>query len=382
MIIRYGITFVMSFLFVCLGSYQIQAQDKTGEFKCICIDAGHGGHDPGAVGAKSYEKNIVLAVALKVGAMIQKNYPGIKVLYTRDKDVFVDLKDRTKMANNAKADLFISIHANAVGNKSVKGIETFVLGSNSSDHNLRVAMQENSVIKYEEDYSVKYAGFDPSKPGSYIIFNLVRNLHLDQSLDIASCVQQELIKMGNKVDREVRQGPLWVLKDAAMPSILVEIGFISNPEEERFMISEEGRHKIASSIFRGFEAYKDKMEKNSGKPLDKSRVEANAELAANAEAGETIGNPEGDKEFFYAVQVASGASRIKDLKVSGADEQVKELKVGDRFRYYIGEADCYDQVKEYHRKVKKNIDGCFIIAVHKGAVISVSEALKLEKKQN
>lgn len=381
MIIRYGITFVVLLLFACFEGTRIHAQNKTGELKSICIDAGHGGADPGAVGAKTYEKHIVLDVALKVGAMIQKNYPEIKVLYTREKDVFVDLKDRTKMANNAKADLFISIHANAVTNKNVKGIETFVLGTNGSAHNLQVAMRENSVIKYEEDYSVKYAGFDPSKPESYIIFNLVRNLHLDQSLNIASCVHEELMKMGNKIDRKVQQGSLWVLKDAAMPSILLEIGFISNAEEERFMMSEGGQDKIASSIFRGFVAYKNKMEKSSGKPLSKDRIEERPEIAENAETEVATVKPD-NKEFFYAVQVASGVSRIKDPKVPGTGEQVNELQTGDRYRYYIGEADCYDQVRKYHSKVKKDIDGCFIIAVYKGAVISVAEALKLEKKQN
>ena len=185
MTIRCGITGILMILLIMGSLHPAAAQNDLGKIKCICIDAGHGGKDPGAIGAKCYEKNVVLSVALKLGKLIESNYPDLKVIYIRKKDVFVELRDRTRIANDNKADLFISIHANSLdvkskpSNKYVKGAETFVLGTNSSEHNLKVAMKENSVIHYEDDYSVNYAGFDPSKAESYILFNMIRNLHLE-----------------------------------------------------------------------------------------------------------------------------------------------------------------------------------------------------------
>ena len=230
-------------IFLLMGFVHPSAgQADLGKIKCICIDAGHGGKDPGAIGSKGYEKNVVLAVALKVGKLIENAYPDIKVIYIRKKDVFVELRDRTRIANDNKADLFISIHANSLdvksrpSNRNIKGAETFVLGTNSSEHNLKVAMKENSVIHYEDDYSVKYAGFDPSRAESYILFNMIRNLHLENSVNLASMIQEELVSTAKMADREVRQSPLWVLKDVAMPSTLVEIGYITNAEDERRMI--------------------------------------------------------------------------------------------------------------------------------------------------
>ncbi len=249
MIIKCGLSGIILVLLTIFSVNISVGQQDLGKIKCICIDAGHGGKDPGAVGTKAYEKNIVLSVALKLGKLIEKTYPDIKVAYIRKTDVFVELEERTRIANNHKADLFISVHANALDikknprNKYVKGMETFVLGTNNSEHNLQVAMKENSVIHYEDDYSMKYEGFDPSRAESYIMFSMLRNMHLDKSLMLASMIQDNLVKTTNGVDREVRQGPLWVLKDVAMPSVLVEVGYISNPEDERFMASDAGQTK-------------------------------------------------------------------------------------------------------------------------------------------
>ena len=168
MIIRHGIAGILVMFGLICSMNKSVAQSDLGKIKCVCIDAGHGGRDPGAVGAKIYEKNIVLPIALKLGKKIKETYPDIKVVYVRDKDVFVDLRDRSRIANENKANLFISIHVNSLdvkgnpANRNIKGVETYVLGTNSSEHNLQVAMKENSVIHYEDDYSVKYAGFDPN----------------------------------------------------------------------------------------------------------------------------------------------------------------------------------------------------------------------------
>lgn len=372
MIIRYGISGVLLFFMILFLSLEAAGQDNFGKIKCVCIDAGHGGSDPGAVGLVSYEKNITLPVALKVGKMIKEQYPGIKIVYTRDKDVAVDLKIRTKIANDSKADLFMSIHANSFKNKTVKGIETYVLGSNNSEQNLRVAMKENSVIRYEEDYTVKYAGFDPARAESYIIFSLIQNVHLGNSLEIASIVQKELVKGTRKLDRDVRQAPLWVLKDASMPATLIEVGYISNAEEERFMNTTEGQQQIASSIFVAFEKYKNSVEKNSSLLTKKEKKE---EIIAEEEVKKATG------ELFYAVQIASAANKIKNLSDFQITEQVKELQSGNRYRYYIGESVTYDEVKLHHNRIKKSILDCFIIAVYKGELLSIDEAKKIERKQ-
>lgn len=174
-------------------------------------------------------------MALEVGRLIKEKVPDVKVVYTRQKDVFVQLGDRSKFANDQKADLFISIHANAVKERSVRGIETYILGLHKTEANLKVAMRENSVIKYEDDYTVKYAGFDPSNAESYIIFSMMQSLYLGKSLEFAGLVQEELIKSTAKKDRSVQQAGYLVLKDVAMPAILVELGFLSNPEEEIFL---------------------------------------------------------------------------------------------------------------------------------------------------
>ena len=206
MIIKYGVTIISMFIFILVSIHQAEGQNESGELKCVFLDAGHGGKDPGAIGLKTYEKHIVLPIVLKLGKMIEENYPDVKVVYSRQKDVAVDLKVRTKMANTCKADLFISVHANAVANRTVSGLETYILGTNDSEHNLQVAMKENSVIRYEDNYDTEYAGFDPSRAESYIMFNFLRNMHLDQSLDIASAIQKNLVKITQRKDLEEIEG--------------------------------------------------------------------------------------------------------------------------------------------------------------------------------
>ena len=224
----------------------------------VVIDPGHGGRDPGAVGANSLEKNIVLAVGLKLGELIESNHPYVRVVFTRRTDVFVPLHERAEIANQANGDLFISIHCNAVAGASAQtaqGAEVFVLGMHRSDDNLAAAKRENAVIFLEEDYAVRYAGFDPNDPISYIIFEFLANEHLDRSIQFASLVQNQLVNSANRVNRGVRQAGFLVLREVAMPSVLVELGFISNREEERFMMSAEGQRILANSIYEGFRQY-------------------------------------------------------------------------------------------------------------------------------
>lgn len=414
MIIRYGVTIMCLFIFILFSFNDVVGQKDVGKIKCVCLDAGHGGKDPGALGAKTYEKHIALGVVLKLGKLIKENYPDVKVIYIRSTDVFLELAERTRIANSNKADLFISVHTNAFTNKGIKGVETYVLGSNSSEHNLRVAMKENSVIRYEEDYSAKYAGFDPSRAESYIIFNLIKSMHIEHSIDIASAIQKELVKNTQQIDRDVRQGPLWVLKDVAMPSALVEIGYISNLEEERFMMTESGQEKIAKSIFRGFQTYKNKIEKGVVLQLDKDREEEQPEpeereIAKKENEKKQI-KPQPDavvkvpdrkqekidakvlerplqneietqnakKGLFYAVQIASATAKIKNPSSLCSGERVNELYTGGRYRYYVVSSENFDTVKKNLQKIKNKVHDCFIIAVHKGNIIPVAEARKLE----
>ena len=231
------------YIFICLWLLFLPSctNHLWGKDFVVVIDAGHGGHDPGAIGKISKEKNINLNVALKVGNLIKRNCDDVKVIYTRSKDVFIPLDRRAEIANNAKADLFISIHTNALANnRTAKGASTWILGLAKSDANLEVAKRENSVILYESDYKTRYAGFNPNSAESYIIFEFMQDKYMEQSVHLASLMQKQFRQTCRRADRGVHQAGFLVLKASAMPSILIELGFISTPEEERYLNSEEG----------------------------------------------------------------------------------------------------------------------------------------------
>lgn len=230
----------------------------------VTIDAGHGGHDPGAVGSFSQEKKINLAIALAFGQMIEKNDPSVKVIFTRKTDVYLTLQERADVANNAHSDLFVCVHTNANNNSVASGAETYTLGLTKSKSNLDVAMRENSVILLEDDYKVKYEGFNPNSVDSYIMFECIQDKYLNKSVQIASDIQKNFVSSGRK-DRGVRQAGFWVLHKTAMPSILVEVGYISNPEEEQFLNSEAGQQKMATAIYNAFEKFKHEYERQSGR---------------------------------------------------------------------------------------------------------------------
>lgn len=372
MIIRCGVGGFLLIGILFFFPFFAESQDKLGKIKCICIDAGHGGKDPGSIGLKSYEKNIVLSVALKVGKLIKTAYPDIKVVYTREKDEFIELDQRGKIANNHKADLFISIHVNAAKNKTVKGIETYVLGLHKLEANLQVAMKENAAIKYEDNYTVRYAGFDPSRPESYIIFSMMQNLYLGKSLEIAGLVQEELIKSTQKYDRSIRQAGFLVLKDVAMPAILIELGFISNAEEERFLSSLAGQNKMADAIARAFYKYKTHVEKNSV-------VLAPHPTEQGKDTLDKIQGILSPMELFYAIQVASAVSPVKNTRNLCTEYTVEELLTEQRYRYFVCKSSDLEEVKQNLQKVRKKVKDCFIIAVHKGKLINIAEARRLEK---
>lgn len=237
--------------------------------KCVVIDAGHGGTDPGAVGYyKTKEKDVTLSIALKLGKLINENFPEVKVVYTRKTDVFVELFKRADIANKNKADLFISIHCNAAPKKTAFGTEVFVMGNHKSAANLEVAKKENASILLEDDYIDKYNGFNPNSAEAYIIFSLFQNVFLNNSLTMASNVQHQMVDNINFYGRGVKQAGFLVLYKTSMPGILIETGFISNPNDETYLKSDEGQNSIAKAIVNAFAHYKHTMEGGSNSSFE------------------------------------------------------------------------------------------------------------------
>lgn len=240
----------------------IPAGKRTSEFKLrrIIIDAGHGGRDPGTVGKISKEKDVVLALALQLGKYINDLLPDVEVVYTRKTDTFIELKERSNIANRNRADLFVSIHCNATTATQVYGTETFVMGNKNFNANFEIVKRENSVILLEDDYEENYEGFDPTSPESYMMFNLMQKAYFANSLSLAEKIESDFRSRVQRRSRGVKQAPLYVLWTTSMPSVLVEVGFLSNPTEERYLNSKDGQTYIASAMFRAIKAYKEEME--------------------------------------------------------------------------------------------------------------------------
>ena len=240
-----------------------QAKDKVAK---VVIDAGHGGNDPGTVGKLCKEKDLNLKIALRVGQLISDNFEDVTIIYTRKKDEAVELFRRAEIANKNKADLFISIHCNSAENKSATGVETFVMGLGKTEESKAIAKKENAAMLLEKDYQTNYSDFDPNSPEAYIIFSLYTSAYLNWSTIFASKVQNHLITNTNMVDRNVKQAAFWVLYKVAMPSILIELGFISNIEEEKYLLREETQETMAISIYNAFVEYKNLLE-GTAKPF-------------------------------------------------------------------------------------------------------------------
>lgn len=253
---------VYIFIFLISGNLAFAADDKF----VLVIDAGHGGKDTGATRGDYKEKDINLGVALALGRLIESNMKDVKVVYTRKSDVFIDLYKRSDIANKAKANMFVSIHTNSTASKvtTAEGADTYILGLAKSDENLAVAKRENSVILLEDNYNKRYEGFDPNSPESYIIFEFMTDKYMSQSLEFASLVQKGFKNISKRKDRGVRQAGFLVLRESAMPSVLIELGFINNPTEAKYLSSSTGQRSMASAIFSGLEKYIRDFEKKQG----------------------------------------------------------------------------------------------------------------------
>lgn len=352
----------------------------------VVLDAGHGGHDAGAVGSFSKEKNINLRYALLVGDMIKKNIPDAKVIYTRDKDVFVDLNERARIANRKKADLFVSIHTNSSKNSSAKGMETFTLGVSRSKENMEVAMLENSVIMLEEDYEKKYEGFDPNSVDSYIMFEFMKDQYMDRSITCADFIQKKMINASKRNDRGVRQAGFLVLRATAMPSVLIELGFISNKEEEKYLNNNENQVKIATAIFNGIKEYKHELDKKSGNSNSEELEVRSEELGVKEENKEDKGELKNEKgeithnsEYeFYIQYLVSKNNYNADNAVFKGHTPTKILNENNLYKYLIGPYDV-NTVFNKRNEITKDFPDAFIVAYKQGQKVSTPEAIQEAK---
>jgi len=358
------------------------------KIKKVVIDAGHGGDDPGAVGKKSKEKDLALAVALKVGNYIKTAFPDIEVIYTRKTDVFVELYRRAKIANDKKADLFISIHCNATKSTEVSGTESWVMGLNKSQANLEVAKKENASILFENDYSAQYDGFDPNSPEANIIFSLYQNAYLDQSLKFSSIVQKQLSTKAGRGDRGVKQAGFLVLYKTTMPGALIEIGFISNPTEEEFLISENGQNIIASAIYRSFKEYKiqiDGAAEITNNIIIPDTITAQKiiikDTGKTANKLDTIKNQQDSKvkEVFFRVQFATSAKKKPENSTEFAGlNDIKFYIQNNTYKYTCGNFKTLKEAVDCQRTIQnKGFKDAFVVAFLNEQRISPNEALKL-----
>ncbi len=302
---------------MAFSSMITSAQNADYVFDKIVIDAGHGGKDPGATIGGVFEKDIVLDVALKAGEMVKKKFPDIKVIYTRNKDVFIPLDDRADIANKQKADLFISIHVNSCPKNTIYGAETYILGQHRSQENLDVAKMENSVILLEDDYSTRYEGFDPNQAESYIMFEMIQNEFLEQSRLFADKVQKNIISLTERKDRGVRQAGFLVLRKTAMPSVLIELGFLSNDNERKFLTSGKGTDLMAQSIFSSVSDYKQRLDARSGK----SSATASADKASNSKSTSKQQSTKVDKNVAQDTAKTVDAQSVQDSVVDVVPNQ-------------------------------------------------------------
>lgn len=371
-------------LFSIVAPHSVCAQKDNGQFVLV-LDPGHGGEDPGAVGKKgTKEKDVNMSVSRAIGNLIAKKYPEIKIIYTRTekKDVKVPLMQRAKIANDAKADLFISVHSNASKNRAAKGCQTFTLGSGSDAEAKAAAMYENQVILLEENFEQVYKGFDPRSSESYIIFELIRGHDMEKSISCAEHIQQNMVDKSGLINRGVSSAGFLVLHKTVMPSILVELGFISNLEEEKYLASKNGQAELATGIFEGFSDYYENYKKN------KQSIKGEPETPkgdSKKKSGEKVADsppkkqPEAKKsssDIIFKVQILvsstrieSGDSRLKGIKADHYSER-------GMYKYTYGESSDYEYISQLRAEIKPKFNEAFIVAFKNGEKIPTAQAIE------
>ncbi|MES2589085.1 MAG: N-acetylmuramoyl-L-alanine amidase [Bacteroidota bacterium] len=368
-------------LVFCFFTFNSIAQSKVDlqKIKTICIDAGHGGKDPGCHGGSSNEKTVCLNIALKLGAKIKENYPNINVIYTRDKDVFVELDDRASFANKNKADLFICIHANSAS-ASAFGSETYALGLHKTAAQQKVADRENSTILLEDDKGEKYK-LDEMTADAIIIRQLQMATFLDQSILFASLLQKEFKKIG-RYDRGVKQAGFLVLWKTTMPGVLIETGFLTNAEEEKFLANKENQEKMASSMFDAFKKYKNQLEGiTDDADLKTEAVKEKTLETVSLENKETV-EVKNPSAIYFMVQIETSDTKISLTSSRFKGMDVFEYKQDSFYKYAVGKFENdFNAANSYKVEMReKGFQHAFVIAFQNGERINLDKALKEAKK--
>ena len=388
----------------------------------LVIDAGHGGHDAGAKGSFSYEKNINLKMALAFGRYVEKNCPDVTVIYTRKTDVFVPLHKRADIANKNRADVFISIHTNALpGGRIARGMETYTMGMRRSNEKLSAAQRENAVITYESDYKERYEGYDPNSPESAIMFEFIHDKNMAKSVELAKHVQKSVCSTANRPDKGVKQDVFLVLRETSMPACLIELGFITTPDEERLLNDDASIDNIARGIYNAFAKYKndnysgvnvplvapkesDKVSLPTLIPQDDTDKQKNRNAARNAEttaskpqsatsqsrraAAKTVNAPAGTSKADYAdapvfkVQIMANATKeAKNSPRFKGYDGIDMYEEGGMYKYTIGASTNYNAINRLRASLATEFPGCFVVAFRNGSKMNITEAIRIFKQR-
>ena len=381
---------LLCLILLCAATVSTQAQKAKNRPFTLVIDAGHGGKDPGAIGRRgTKEKHINLSVAKLFGKAVANKYPEIKIIYTRSKDVFIPLNQRAKIANQAKADLFISIHTNASKNRSARGCETFTLGAGSSAEALAAAKYENEVILKEENFEATYNGFNPSSTESYIIFELLRGHDMEKSVSCAEHIQNRMVMRSKLPNRGVSSAGFLVLHQTAMPSILIELGFISNSAEEKLLASSNGQEKLVKGIFEGFCNYYEEYKKTKldDKKESKPVINEVTEPVTNNESAEAPiitkeqtapkNNITEEKSLpVFKVQILTSDKKLKvgDSRFKG--EKVDYYYENRMYKYTCGASTDRNEIETLRRRLAKKFKGAFVIAFINDKRVDINKITK------
>lgn len=385
----------------------------------VTIDAGHGGKDPGAIGSFAKEKDINLAVALKLGKLIQRNCPDVRVVFTRKTDIFIPLEERAMIANNAHSNLFICIHTNSSPSPAASGVETYTLGLAKTKTNMDVARRENSVILLENNYKEKYQGFNPNSVDSYIMFEYMQDKYIARSVQFAADVEKQCFNNAERSDRGVRQAGFWVLHQTAMPAVLIELGYISNPKEEEFLTSSEGQNRLAEAIFQAFKEFKHEHDRhstanlasNSSNQTKDTTDDNKANQITKADSIKSIKRlykkREAKEQMAVTKQEQKGSSvstdtttrpvfntetpifkvqfLLSDRKLPTNSPKFKKLEnvsfyqENNFYKYTAGDTNNYNTIISSHRKIKQLFPTAFIIAFVNDHKMPLQEAINLWK---
>ena len=388
----------------------------------LVIDAGHGGHDAGAKGSFSYEKNINLKMALAFGRYVEKNCPDVTVIYTRKTDVFVPLHKRADIANKNRADVFISIHTNALpGGRIARGMETYTMGMRRSNEKLSAAQRENAVITYESDYKERYEGYDPNSPESAIMFEFIHDKNMAKSVELAKHVQKSVCSTANRPDKGVKQDVFLVLRETSMPACLIELGFITTPDEERLLNDDASIDNIARGIYSAFAKYKndnysgvnvplvapkesDKVSLPTLIPQDDADKQKNRNAARNSEttaskpqsapsqprraAAKTVTAPAGtskaddDDAPVFKVQIMANATKeAKNSPRFKGYDGIDMYEEGGMYKYTIGASTNYNAINRLRASLATEFPGCFVVAFRNGSKMNITEAIRIFKQR-